>query len=121
MIDVGACMEVRKSSRGTRHGLLTHYNEKADEDGRQRAHAELERAALLDQLAVLAPEPFRAVAAVAGLAVHARAPVAAGEVETLVLVYATLSVARQYQPFTATTYIAYNIVNNINTSIKYSH
>lgn len=82
--------------------MLTHDNEEADEDGGQRAHAELQRSPLLHELAILAPEPFGAVAAVAGLAVHARPAVPAREVKAFVLVYATFTVGRQYQTLTAT-------------------
>lgn len=82
--------------------VLTHDNKKADEDGGERAHAEFERAALLYELAVLAPEALGAMAAVAGLAVDTRAAVATREVETLVLVNATLAVRRQNQTLTAT-------------------
>lgn len=82
--------------------MLTHNNEEADEDGGERAHAELQRAPLLNELAILAPETLGTVAAVAGLAVHARPSVPAREVKAFVLVDATLAVRRQYQTLTAT-------------------
>lgn len=91
--------ESEVSERGA--GVLTHNDKEADEYGGERAHAELERAALLHQLAVLAPEALGAVAAVAGLAVAAAASVAAREVQALVLVHAPLAVARQHQTLTA--------------------
>lgn len=72
--------------------MLTHNNKEADEDGRERAHAELERAAFLNEFAVFAPKPFGTVAAVARLTVHARAAIAARKVETFVLVYTSLAV-----------------------------
>lgn len=96
--------------------VLTHNNEEADEDRRERAHAELERAAFLYEFAVLAPEPFGAVAAVARLAVHARAAIAAREVQTLVLVYTSLAVRRQYQTLTATEHHSNIILLSISIS-----
>lgn len=75
-----------------RLGLLTHYNKEAHEDSSERPHAEFERTPFLLQLAVLPPVAFRAVAAVPKLTIHAWATVAAWEVETLILVYATFAV-----------------------------
>lgn len=105
--------------------VLTHYYKKADEDGRERAHAELERAPLLYELAVLAPETLGTEAAIAGLAVTTRPAVAAWEVVTLVLVYATLAVRRQYQPLTATRHhsnilVFYISIQNNTISYRYS-
>lgn len=44
-------------------GLLTQYDQQADEDGRQGAHAQLEGLTLLHQLTTLAPETVGANAA----------------------------------------------------------
>lgn len=44
-------------------GLLTQYDQQANEDGRQGAHAQLEGLTLLHQLTALAPETVGANAA----------------------------------------------------------
>lgn len=75
---------------------LTENDQKADENRRQRAHAQLERLTLLDQLAILAPEAIGANASVseARVLIDTPATVQAGIVDALVFVHASLVVRR---------------------------
>jgi len=83
--------------------ILTKNDQETDEDGRQRAHAKLQRLTFLDQLAVLAPETVRTNATVSEsrILVDAPAAVQAGIVDALVLVHAALVVRRRDPPFSA--------------------
>lgn len=71
---------------------LTHDNSNADKYGGESSNAQFEGAPLLHKLAVLSPEAFEAVAAVARLAVCAASSVSAWKVQALVLVHASLVV-----------------------------
>jgi hypothetical protein len=83
--------------------ILTKDNQETDEDGRQRAHAKLQRLTFLNQLAVLAPETVRTNATVSEsrILVDTSAAVQAGIVDALVLVHAALVVRRWNPPFPA--------------------
>lgn len=84
--------------------MLTQNDQEADQDRRQGTHAELQGLTLLHQLAILAPEPVGANAAISqpGLEINAGGPVHAGHVEALVSIHAALGIGRHNASFAAT-------------------
>lgn len=101
-------------------GLLTQYDQQANEDGCQRAHAQLEGLTLLHQFAAFAPETVGANATEtqARLKIDACGAVHAGHVEALVAIHATLRIGRHNASLAATDrlYIVYrcgksNLIN----------
>lgn len=85
-------------------GLLTQYDQQANEDGCQGAHAQLEGLTLLHQLTAFAPETVGANATEAEtrLKINAGGAVHAGHVEALVAIHATLRIGRHNASLAAT-------------------
>lgn len=85
-------------------GLLTQYDQQANEDGCQSAHAQLEGLTLLHQLTAFAPETVGANATEAEtrLKINAGGAIHAGHVEALVAIHATLRIWRHNASLAAT-------------------
>lgn len=89
---------------GDEMSVLTEYDEQADQYGGQRAHAEFQFLALLDQLTVLSPKTVRTYASVPDprVLVQAYAAVPAWAVQALVFVHASFPVRRHDASLAAT-------------------
>lgn len=95
-----------RASKNTRSifDILTKNDQETDENGRQCAHAKLERLSFLNQFAVLAPETVRTDASVteSRILIDASATVQAGIVNALILVHASFVVRRRDPSLSAT-------------------